>query len=327
MRIRSEWWLPLALGCALLVAAGCAAGAKKPDKITSELLTETKEVLSEKGKALIAKGKYDDGRKYLNHVFETYPNETVGREALLLVADSYLKQKGVKNYTEARYRYRDYLNRYPGAPRRDYARYQFALCSDNEHEKPDRDQTATREAIEQYRTLIREFPDSGYAGAARERVRQLNDLLAELRVGLDRRHLQSLARGQRLRPAPAARDEQRLLDLEEEIAALVRRGSVDAQADLHAGVEHLAHGGDARAQAEVRGGAVGHAHSMLREARQLVGTHMDAVRAPDIVCQPADVGEVLDRRAAVALAAELVLVGSLGQVGVQLQAESARERR
>jgi outer membrane protein assembly factor BamD len=179
MRIRSEWWLPLTLGCALLVAAGCAAGAKKPDKITSELLTETKEVLSEKGKALIAKGKYDDGRKYLNHVFETYPNETVGREALLLVADSYLKQKGVKNYTEARYRYRDYLNRYPGAPRRDYARYQFALCSDNEHEKPDRDQTATREAIEQYRTLIREFPDSGYAGAARERVRQLNDLLAE----------------------------------------------------------------------------------------------------------------------------------------------------
>lgn len=179
MRIRSRWWLPPALGCALLVAAGCAAGAKKPDKITSELLTETKEVLSEKGKALIAKGKYDDGRKYLNHVFETYPNETVGREALLLVADSYLKQKGIKNYTEARYRYRDYLNRYPGAPRRDYARYQFALCSDNEHEKPDRDQTATREAIEQYRTLIREFPDSGYAGAARERVRQLNDLLAE----------------------------------------------------------------------------------------------------------------------------------------------------
>jgi outer membrane assembly lipoprotein YfiO len=170
--------LSLALGCALLVAAGCAAGAKKPDKITSELLTETKEVLSEKGKALIAKGKYDDGRKYLNHVFETYPNETVGREALLLVADSYLKQKGVKNYTEARYRYRDYLNRYPGAPRRDYARYQFALCSDNEHEKPDRDQTATREAIEQYRTLIREFPDSGYAGAARERRPKIQEVTA-----------------------------------------------------------------------------------------------------------------------------------------------------
>ena len=45
-------------------------------------------------------------------------------------------------------------------------------------------QTATREAIEQYRSLIREFPDSGYAGAARERVRQLTDLLAEHDFGI-----------------------------------------------------------------------------------------------------------------------------------------------
>lgn len=186
MRTSTGVSLRAVLGLAvLLAAAGCASkGAKKPDKLTTELLSEPKEVLFEKGKALIAKGKYEDGRKYLNHVFETYPNETMGREALLLVADSYLKQKGAKNYTEARYRYRDYLNRYPGAPRRDYARYQFALCYDMEHEKPDRDQTATREAIEQYRNLIREFPDSGYAGAGRERIRQLMDLLAEHDFGV-----------------------------------------------------------------------------------------------------------------------------------------------
>ena len=157
---------------------------RRADKVTQELLTEPKEVLFEKGKELLAKKKYDQGRKYLNHVFETYPNEQMGREALLLVADSYFNQKTTTGYTEARYRYRDYLNRYPGAPRRDYARYQFALCYDKEHEKPDRDQTATREAIEQYRSLIREFPDSGYAGAARERVRQLTDLLAEHDFGI-----------------------------------------------------------------------------------------------------------------------------------------------
>src|SRR5262249_49608903 len=144
-----------------------------------ELLTQPKEVLFEKGKALLEKKKYEEARKYLNHVFETYPNEQMGREALLLVADSYFKQKTTTGYTEARYRYRDYLNRYPGAPQRDYARYQFALCSDKEHEQPDRDQTSTREAIDQYRMLIREFPNSGYAGAARERIRQLTDLLAE----------------------------------------------------------------------------------------------------------------------------------------------------
>jgi outer membrane protein assembly factor BamD len=171
---------------AAIVPAGCSSsgGAKKPDRITQELLSQPKEVLFEKGKALIAKKKYDEGRKYLNYVFETYPNETMGREALLLVADSYFQQKTPTGYTEARYRYRDYLNRYPGATNRDYARYQFAYCYDKEHERPDRDQTATREAIEQYRALIREFPDSGYAGAARERIRKLTDLLAEHDFGV-----------------------------------------------------------------------------------------------------------------------------------------------
>lgn len=170
---------------AAALAAGCkSGGAKKPDKITQELLTQPKEALFEKGKALIARKKYDEGRKYLNYVFETYPNETMGREALLMVADSYFQQKTTEAYTEARYRYRDYLNRYPGATNRDYARYQFAYCYDKEHERPDRDQTATREAIEQYRALIREFPDSGYAGAARERIRRLTDLLAEHDFGV-----------------------------------------------------------------------------------------------------------------------------------------------
>jgi outer membrane protein assembly factor BamD len=152
---------------------------KKPDKLTQELLTTPKEALFEKGKALIEKKKWEQGRKYLSFVFETYPNDPVGRDALLLVADSFVRQGGASAYTEARYRYRDYLNRYPDAPKRDYARYQFAYCSDKEHGKPDRDQTPTREAIQQYQALIREYPDSAYAGAARERVRQLIDLLAE----------------------------------------------------------------------------------------------------------------------------------------------------
>jgi len=162
----------------LLLAAGCS-GAKKPDKLTQELLARPKEELFEKGKALIEKKKYDQGRKYLTFVFETYPNDPLGRDALLMVADSFFKQGGSSGYTEARFRYRDYQNRYPGASRRDYARYQFALTYDKEMERPDRDQTPTREAIEQYQALIREYPTSGFAGAARERVRVLLDILAE----------------------------------------------------------------------------------------------------------------------------------------------------
>ena len=168
----------------LLFTGACASSTKKPDKITRELLTSSKEVLFEKGKALLEKKKYDEGRKYLNFVFETYPNEAEGRQSLLLVADSFFRQGGSTGYTEARFRYRDYLNRYPGAPQRDYARYQFAVCYDKEHEKPDRDQTSTREALQQYRVLLQEFPDSTYVSVARERIRRLTDALADHEFGV-----------------------------------------------------------------------------------------------------------------------------------------------
>lgn len=169
-----------ALAAAFVVASvGCASSSKKPDKVTQELLSTPKEALFEKGKALIEKKKYDLGRKYLTFIFETYPNDPLGRESLLLVADAFYRQGGTTGYTEARFRYRDYLNRYPGAPKRDYCRYQFAVCYDKEHEKPDRDQTSTREAIDQYRLLLREFPNSVYTAGANSRIRMLIDLLAE----------------------------------------------------------------------------------------------------------------------------------------------------
>lgn len=175
---RANGWAKGAFLTVLLLAVACS-GTKKPDKITQELLSKSKEELFEKGKGLVERKKYDTGRKYLTFVFETYPNDPLGREALMLVADSFFKQGGTSGYTEARFRYRDYLNRYPGADRRDYARYQFALTYDKEIERPDRDQTATKEAISQYRALIREYPTSGFSGAARERLRVLADLLAE----------------------------------------------------------------------------------------------------------------------------------------------------
>ena len=174
----SRRWTAVLLAACLAGAAACSA-TKKPDKITQELLNTPKETLFAKGKTLIEKKKYDLGRKYLSFVFETYPNDPLGREALLMVADSYFRQGGATGYTEARFRYRDYLNRYPGAAQRDYARYQFALCYDKEHEKPDRDQTATREALDQYQALLREYPDSTFSAAARDRIRKLTDLLAE----------------------------------------------------------------------------------------------------------------------------------------------------
>lgn len=169
------------LAVALLSAC---AGTKKPDRITRDLLSLPKEQIFEKGKTLLAKKKVDDARKYLNFVFESYPNDPLGQKALLMVADSYFRDKSRTGFLEARYRYRDFVTRYPSAPDRDFALYRYALCYDREHETPDRDPTNTKEAIKQFENLLREAPGSAYADESRKRVAALNDVLAEHEFGV-----------------------------------------------------------------------------------------------------------------------------------------------
>ena len=136
-----------------------------------------------------------------------------------------------------------------------------------------------------------------------------------------------LACRHRLAAAAAAGDEERLLDLTEEVAPLVRGRAVDAQADARAGVEQGPHRGDAGAEAQVRRRAVGDARPGLREARHLPVGEVHAVRAPDVVREPAEPFEVLHGRAPVELPAVRLLLHGLGEVRVEHQAEPPRERR
>lgn len=170
--------LSLPIVAVALLFSACS-GSKKPDRVTRDLLSLPKETLFEKGKTLLEKKKPDEARKYLNFVFESYPNDPLGQKALLLVADSFFRQGGSTGLLEARYRYRDYVTRYPSAPDRDFALYRYALCYDKEHETADRDPTNTREGIAQYGNLLREVPSSPYVAEAKARLVALNDVLAE----------------------------------------------------------------------------------------------------------------------------------------------------
>ena len=125
--------------------------------------------------------------------------------------------------------------------------------------------------------------------------------------------------------ADAPCDEQRLLHLEEEVASFVRSGAVDAEADANAGVEQFPGRRDSRSEAQVRAGAVGDAGACLCKAPDLAVVEMDAVRAPDVVREPAELLEVLDGRAAEALAAERLLLHRFGKVCVELEPELAGE--
>src|SRR6266536_5238002 len=152
-------------------------------------------------------------------------------------------------------------------------------------------------------------------------------ITAEDRCASARPEPQRVARRQRGGSAARACDKQGLLDLEEEVAALVRGRAVHAEPDANMRIEQRTNGSDARAEAHVRRRAVRDADASVGEGPNVFVVQVHAVGAPHVRVDPAELLQVLDGPAAVELAAVLLLLDGLGEVRVQLQAEPPRELR
>lgn len=164
----------LVLAVAGLALAGCKSGAAD-DPI---LRLSAEESLAQ-GKELLTREKYERARPYFTHAFEVEPNSAIGREALLLAADTYYLQGGSTNYVQAEAKYRDFLNRFPTSQQSAYVQFQIANSLAKRMEKPDRDQNVTRKALEAYQELIRLYPTSEYAAQAQEQMNAVLTNLAE----------------------------------------------------------------------------------------------------------------------------------------------------
>ena len=166
---------------ALIVFAltACHHAQQKRPVVDPQLAKLTKEQAFQKGEEQYAKKKYQKARTYFSYIFENFPNDPFGRRALLRVADSYFAQKDAVNLVEAQYKYRDFINRYPGSDRADYAMLQIAMVSYQQMERPDRDQQKTNEALEKFDEMLRAYPSSKLRPEAEARRQDVLDRLAK----------------------------------------------------------------------------------------------------------------------------------------------------
>jgi outer membrane protein assembly factor BamD len=174
-RLRSRRALAALAALIALAALTACKGGRKEDPI---LALSAAESLAQ-GKQLVDQEKYSRARPYLLHAFEVEPNSTTGREALLLAADTYYLEGGRSNYIQAEAKYKDFLNRFPTSERASYAQFQIAGSLAQRMEKPDRDQSTARQALDAYEELVRLYPTSEQAAQAREQIKVVRDHLAE----------------------------------------------------------------------------------------------------------------------------------------------------
>ena len=161
------------------ILAGCHRGPRRYVPVVDpELLKLNKEQVWQRAEDYFQRERWQKARTYFSHLYETYPNEPLGRRALLRIADTYYEQGDPVNLVEAQYKYRDFINRFPGSENADYAMLQIAMVSYKQMERPDRDQQKTREAVEKFNEMIRAFPRSTLRPEAEKRLGEALDRLA-----------------------------------------------------------------------------------------------------------------------------------------------------
>ena len=132
-------------------------------------------------KAMIAmkKGKFDVARLDLQTLLNTYPESEYQMRAKLAVGDSWFKEGGTAALTQAEAEYKDFITFFPNQPEAAEAQMKVADIYYMQMEKPDRDPKNAQQAEQEYRTMIQQFPDSTFVPRAKQRLREVQEVLAE----------------------------------------------------------------------------------------------------------------------------------------------------
>ena len=150
-------------------------GSKQPDK-----------VLFDRAMDAMKHNRFDVARMTLQTLINTYPDSEFIARAKLAVADSWYAEGGTTALQQAELQYKDFRTFFPNMPEAAEAQLKVANIHYEQMEKPDRDYTHAMRAEEEYRTLIQDYPDSKMVPRAKQRLREVQEVLAEREFDIGR---------------------------------------------------------------------------------------------------------------------------------------------
>src|ERR1700723_1076000 len=157
-------------------------GSKQPDK-----------VLYDRAMDAMKHNRFDVARMTLQTLINTYPDSEFIARAKLAVADSWYAEGGTTAMQQAEIEYKDFRTFFPNRQEAAGGNLKVANIHYEEMEKPDRDFTHAVRAEEEYRSLIQEYPDSKLVPKAKQRLREVQEVLAEREYEIGRFYYLRLA--------------------------------------------------------------------------------------------------------------------------------------
>ena len=131
-------------------------------------------------KALLAekKGHFDVARLDLQTLLNTYPDTQYQMRAKLAIADTWYKEGGSAALAQAEAEYKDFITFFPNVPEAAEAQMRVGDIYFKQMDRPDRDYSKAIHAQEEYRTMIQQFPESTLIPEAKQRLREVQEVLA-----------------------------------------------------------------------------------------------------------------------------------------------------
>jgi outer membrane protein assembly factor BamD len=173
------------LGLLLVLSVACTnkksvnplanVGSKQPDK-----------VLFDKAMEAMRHNRFDVARLTLQTLINTYPDSEFIARAKLAVGDSWYAEGGTAALAQAEQEYSDFQIFFPNMPEAAEAQLKIANIHYQQMEKADRDYTNAKRAEDEYRKLILQYPDNKLVPEAKQRLLEVQEVLAEREFGIGR---------------------------------------------------------------------------------------------------------------------------------------------
>ncbi len=174
-----------ALAALALTLSSCAFKHRKYDNPIVQDTDQPDKILFDKAVDDIEHGRYEIARVELSTLMNTYETSEYMAKAKLAVADAWFREGGARGFGQAEAEYKDFILFYPNME--EASESQFKICDIHyrQMEKPDRDPKQALAAEHECRQLLVQFPNSTYADNAEQRLRNIQEVIAEseFRVG------------------------------------------------------------------------------------------------------------------------------------------------
>jgi outer membrane protein assembly factor BamD len=170
----------LILGACL--AAAVQAGGCASNDAAKALNPDPPDKMYTAADTALQKGNWSSAARRFEDLDRDHPYAPEARRAIVMAAFAYYK---AGKYPEAVATAQRYTTMHPGTKESALAHHIIASAHFDEIRDPQRDQTATRKALAELRTLQQRYPDSPYTKQAENRVLIAEDILAasEMSVG------------------------------------------------------------------------------------------------------------------------------------------------